>query len=76
MLEFVVDIKVEYEILLHVQAIKEAIEVSETADEVLGDIVNEIYDEKHKSSVRKMNEHNRDFDFENCILKFGNRGTL
>ena len=51
MLETVDDAKVEYEILGHVikhQATKEPIKVSETADEVLGDNVNnEVDDEKH-----------------------------
>ena len=40
----------EYEILGHVikhQVTKEPIKVSETADEVVGDNVNEVYDEKH-----------------------------
>ena len=50
MLETVDDAKVEYEILGHVikhQVTKEPIKFAETADEVVGDNVNEVYDEKH-----------------------------
>ena len=60
MLETVDDAKVEYEILSHVikhQVTKEPIKVSETADEVLGDNVNEVM---KSTSLRKMNKHNRD----------------
>ena len=52
MLETVDDAKVEYEILGHVikhQVTKEPIKVRETADEVFGDNVNEVDDEKHES---------------------------
>ena len=60
MLETVDDAEVEYEILGHVikhQVTKEPIKVSETADEVLGDNVNEVM---KSTSLRKMNKHNRD----------------